>query len=137
ADGAFADYVKIPESNIWKLDKSIPAEYASVLDPLGNAVHTVLAGEIAARSVAIIGCGPIGLMSIAVARCVGATPIFAFEPNEHRRNIAKKMKADLAIDPTQANAKQMVMEATGGTGVDVVLEMSGKGPGIKFGFEIL
>src|SRR5215475_1039279 len=68
ANGAFADYVKIPESNIWKIEGEIPADYASVLDPLGNAVHTVLAGEIAARSVAIIGCGPIGLMSIAVAR---------------------------------------------------------------------
>ena len=56
ADGAFADYVKIPESNIWKLDPSIPADYASILDPLGNAVHTVLAGEIAAKTVAVIGC---------------------------------------------------------------------------------
>ena len=72
ADGAFADYVKIPESNIWKLDPSIPADYASILDPLGNAVHTVLAGDIAAKTVAVIGCGPIGLFSIAVARAVGA-----------------------------------------------------------------
>src|SRR5438874_2141786 len=63
ADGAFADYVKIPESNIWKLDPSIPADYASILDPLGNAVHTVLAGEIAAKTVAVIGCGRIGLFS--------------------------------------------------------------------------
>ena len=73
ADGAFAEYVVIPESNIWKLDPAIPQEYASILDPLGNAVHTVLAGEIAAKTVAITGCGPIGLFSIAVARAVGAT----------------------------------------------------------------
>ncbi|MGH9676073.1 MAG: alcohol dehydrogenase catalytic domain-containing protein, partial [Candidatus Acidiferrum sp.] len=77
ADGAFAEYVRIPESNIWKIDPAIPAEYASLLDPLGNAVHAVLAGEIAARSVAIIGCGPIGLFSIAVARAVGAAHVFA------------------------------------------------------------
>jgi threonine 3-dehydrogenase len=64
ANGAFAEYVVIPESNIWKLDPAIPQEYASILDPLGNAVHSVLAGEIAARTVAITGCGPIGC-----ARC--------------------------------------------------------------------
>src|ERR1700688_2114972 len=60
ADGAFAEYVVIPESNIWKLDSAIPQEYASILDPLGNAVHSVLAGEIAAKTVAVTGCGPIG-----------------------------------------------------------------------------
>jgi len=137
ADGAFAEYVRIPESNIWKIDPAIPAEYASVLDPLGNAVHTVLAGEIAARSVAVIGCGPIGLFSIAVARAVGATPVFALEINEHRRQLAQKMKADRVIDPSTEDAKAIVMEATGGVGVDVVLEMSGKTPGIRTGFNIL
>ena len=137
ADGAFAEYVRIPESNIWKIDPAIPPEYASVLDPLGNAVHTVLAGEIAARSVAIIGCGPIGLFSIAVARAVGATPVFALEINEHRRQLAQKMKADRVIDPGTEDAKAIVMEATGGVGVDVVLEMSGKTPGIRTGFNIL
>ncbi|MCI0353259.1 MAG: L-threonine 3-dehydrogenase [Acidobacteriales bacterium] len=137
ADGAFAEYVRIPESNIWKIDPAIPPEYASVLDPLGNAVHTVLAGEIAAKSVAIIGCGPIGLFSIAVARAVGATPIFALEINEHRRKLAQKMKADRVIDPSQEDAKAIIMEATGGIGVDVVLEMSGKTPGIRTGFNIL
>lgn len=137
ADGAFAEYVRIPESNIWKIDPAIPPEYASVLDPLGNAVHTVLAGEIAAKSVAVIGCGPIGLFSIAVARAVGATPVFALEINEHRRQLAKEMKADYVIDPGTQDAKAIVMEVTNGVGVDVVLEMSGKTPGIKTGFNIL
>src|SRR3954469_14350474 len=90
ADGAFAEYVVIPESNIWKLDPAIPLDYASILDPLGNAVHTVLAGEIAAKSVAITGCGPIGLFSIAVAKAVGATSVFAIEVNEHRARIARE-----------------------------------------------
>jgi threonine 3-dehydrogenase len=137
ADGAFAEYVRIPESNIWKIDPAIPPEYASVLDPLGNAVHTVLAGEIAAQSVAVIGCGPIGLFSIAVARAVGATPVFALEINEHRRQLAKQMKADYVIDPGTQDAKAIVMEVTNGVGVDVVLEMSGKTLGIKTGFNIL
>src|SRR4051794_39649088 len=119
ADGAFADYVKIPESNIWKLDPSIPADYASILDPLGNAVHTVLAGEIAAKTVAVIGCGPIGLFSIAVARACGASEVYALEINEHRQKLAKKMKADHVLNPAKDNVYEQVMDATGGTGVDV------------------
>src|SRR5437868_8652117 len=108
ADGAFAEYVRIPESNIWKLDPAIPQEYASILDPLGNAVHAVLAGEIAAKTVAITGCGPIGLFSIAVARAVGATTIFAIEVNEHRRKLATRMKADYVLDPSKADVRATV-----------------------------
>src|SRR5881227_1774472 len=116
-DGAFAEYVVIPESNIWKLDPAIPQEYASILDPLGNAVHTVLAGEIAAKTVAVTGCGPIGLFSIAVARAVGAAQVFAIEVNEHRRKIALQMKADVVLDPASENVQAKVLEHTGGLGV--------------------
>jgi threonine 3-dehydrogenase len=137
ANGAFAEYVVIPESNIWKLDPSIPKEYASILDPLGNAVHTVLAGDIAAKSVAITGCGPIGLFCIAVARACGATQIFAIEPNQHRRRIAEQMKPDFALDPTVDNVYDVVMQNTDGTGVDVVLEMAGRSDAIRSGFKIL
>ncbi len=137
ANGAFAEYVVIPESNIWKLDPSIPKEYASILDPLGNAVHTVLAGDIAAKTVAITGTGPIGLFSIAVARACGATQIFAIETNKYRRAIAQQMKADFVIDPTVEDPKQIVMDATEGIGVDVVLEMAGHPSAIRTGFDIL
>jgi threonine 3-dehydrogenase len=137
ADGAFAEYVVIPESNIWKLDPGIPVEYASILDPLGNAVHTVLAGEIAAKTVAVTGCGPIGLFSIAVARAVGATTIFAIEVNEHRRRLAKEMKADFALNPATDNINSIVMEQTGGVGVDVVLEMAGHPDAIRTAFDIV
>src|SRR3974377_233687 len=112
ADGAFAEYLVIPETNIWKLDPAIPVEYASILDPLGNAVHTVLAGEIAAKTVAVTGCGPIGLFSIAVARAVGATTVFASEVNEYRRKIAAKMKADYVLDPSRDDVKQIVFDRT-------------------------
>src|ERR1700684_1409489 len=131
SDGAFAEYVVIPESNIWKLDPAIPPEYASILDPLGNAVHTVLAGDIAAKTVAITGCGPIGLFAIAGARACGATQIFALEVNEHRRKIAKQMGPDFVLDPTKDDVYQIVMDNTGGTGVDVVLEMAGRTDAIR------
>src|SRR5712672_749815 len=137
ANGAFAEFVKIPESNIWKIDPGIPADYASVLDPLGNAVHTVLAGEIAAKTVAVIGCGPIGLFSIAVARAVGATTIFAIEVNEHRRKLATKMNADYVLDPSKEDVRAIVAEKTGGLGVDVVLEMAGHPDAIRTAFDIV
>ena len=137
ANGAFAEYVVIPESNIWKLDSSIPLEYASILDPLGNAVHTVLAGEIAAKSVAVTGCGPIGLFSIAVGKAVGATSVFAIEVNQHRAKIAREMQADYVLNPAQEDVTGMVMEKTGGLGVDVVLEMAGHPDSIRTAFDIV
>jgi len=137
ANGAFAEYVVIPESNIWKLDPAIPQEYASILDPLGNAVHTVLAGDIAAKTVAITGCGPIGLFAIAVARAVGATTIYAIEVNEHRRRLAKQMKADYVLDPKKDDVKSIIMDRTGGLGVDVVLEMAGHPDAIRTAFDIV
>ena len=125
ANGAFADYVVIPESNIWKLDPAIPQEYASILDPLGNAVHTALAGDLAAKTVAITGCGPIGLFAIAVAEACGAAQVFAIEVNEYRRNIARQMKADLVLDPATEDVRRIVRDHTDGYGVDVLLEMAG------------
>jgi threonine 3-dehydrogenase len=136
-NGAFAEYVVIPESNIWKLDPAIPQEYASILDPLGNAVHTVLAGEIAAKTVAITGCGPIGLFSIAVAKAVGATSVFAIEVNEHRARIAREMQADYVLNPAKEDVDAIIMEKTGGLGVDVVLEMAGHPHSNPTAFDIL
>ncbi len=137
ANGAFADYVVIPEANIWKLDPTLPREYGSILDPLGNAVHSVLAGEIAARSVAVVGCGPIGLFAIAVARACGASMVFALEVNEHRRKLARAMHAEYVLNPSTENVAAIVAEKTGGVGVDVVLEMSGHAEGMRLGFEVL
>src|SRR5579863_8584518 len=137
ADGAFAEYVVIPESNIWKLDPAIPLDYASILDPLGNAVHSVLAGEIAAKTVAITGAGPIGLFSIAVARAVGATTVFAIEVNEHRAKVAREMKADYVLNHAKEDVHAVVAERTAGLGVDVVLEMAGHPDSIRTAFDIV
>src|SRR5215813_3923771 len=125
-DGAFAEFVKIPASNIIKLDPSIPEHYGAILDPLGNAVHTVLAGPIAGQSVLVTGCGPIGLMSIVVAKACGSSTVFATETNEHRRTMAKEMGADFVLNPAAEDPVKKILEATGGTGVDALLEMSGQ-----------
>src|SRR5256884_4885116 len=124
-DGAFAEFVKIPASNIWKLDAAIPEHYGAILDPLGNAVHTVLAGPIAGQTVLVTGCGPIGLMSIAVAKACGSSTVFATETNEARRAMANKMGADVVINPASEDAVKRILGETGGTGVDALLEMSG------------
>ena len=136
-DGAFAEFVRIPARNVWKVDASIPEHYAAILDPLGNAVHTVLAGEIAGHTVAVTGCGPIGLMAIAVARACGCSTLFATEVNPHRAALAKPMGADEVINPAEADAVARVRQATGGTGVDVLLEMSGNPTAIQHGFKML
>src|SRR5580700_9694303 len=136
-DGAFAEFVKIPASNIWKLDPAIPEHYGAILDPLGNAVHTVLAGAIAGQTVLVTGCGPIGLMSIAVAKACGSSTVFATETNEPRRAMAKKMGADVVLNPAEIDSVARIKAETSGTGVDVLLEMSGNPSAIQQGFKSL
>jgi threonine 3-dehydrogenase len=136
-DGAFAEFVKIPASNIWKLDPAIPEHYGAILDPLGNAVHAVLAGPVAGQTVLVTGCGPIGLMSIAVAKACGSSKVFATETNEQRRAMAKKMGADVVLNPATENAVAKILAETGGTGVDLLLEMSGNPTAIQQGFKAL
>src|SRR6266853_2322623 len=136
-DGAFAEFVKIPASNIWRLDAAIPEHYGAILDPLGNAVHTVLAGPIAGQTVLVTGCGPIGLMAIAVAKACGSSTVFATETNEQRRAMAKKMGADAVLNPAETDSVARIKAETSGTGVDVLLEMSGNPAAIQQGFRAL
>src|SRR6266481_3745333 len=136
-DGAFAEFVKIPAANIIKLDPAIPERYAAILDTLGNAVHTVLAGPIAGRTALVTGCGPIGLMSIAVAKACGSSTVFATETNEQRRAMAKKMGADVVLNPAAEDAVAKIWSETNSTGVDVLLEMSGNPTAIQQGFKAL
>ena len=136
-DGCFAEFVKIPASNILPIDPSIPHDYAALLDPLGNAVHTVLAGEIAGQSVAVVGCGPIGLMAIQVAKACGASQVYGVEPKLARIRLAREIGADHVFDPNDGDVVEAIREATGGAGADVVLEMSGHPKAIPQAFEML
>jgi threonine 3-dehydrogenase len=136
-DGCFAEFLRVPAGNIWKIDPEIPEHYAAILDPLGNAVHSVLSGEIAGQTVAVTGCGPIGLMSIAVAKACGAAAIFATEVNPPRRAMALTMGASEAFDPSAQDAVTAIRAATSGAGVDVLLEMSGSSQAIQSGLAML
>ncbi len=124
-DGVFAEYAVVPEENLWYNDPAISPDVASVQEPLGNAIHTVMAGETRAKSFAIFGCGPIGLMAIGVASAVGAKQVVAVDINDRRLNIAKAMGADIVVNSMKEDPVQVILDATKGIGVDAALEMSG------------
>jgi threonine 3-dehydrogenase len=135
--GCFAEYVCVPESNVYAMDAGISPEVAAIQDPFGNAVHTTLSGDIAGLTVAVVGAGPIGCCAVAVARASGAQAVFATDIRPFRLDLARKMGADRVIDTTKEDAVAVVMGETGGQGADVVLEMSGHGDGVKQAFKML
>jgi threonine 3-dehydrogenase len=136
-DGAFAEYIAIPASVAWKTGKEIDHSVASIQEPFGNAVHATYAGEIANKTVAVFGCGPIGLWAVGLAHMSGASSVFAVEPNNKRLDIATRMGADYTLNPREVDAVQRILEITDGLGVDVVLEMSGNPQAIRQGFKAL
>jgi threonine 3-dehydrogenase len=136
-DGAFAEYVAIPEYNVWRLDPAIADEVAAIFDPLGNAVHTVMSAGVSVKSVVITGVGSIGLMAIPVARAAGATAVFAVDVNAAKLEIARKLGADAAFLSTQDGLVDEIRRRTRGDGADVLLEMSGSGAAIDLGLQML
>ncbi len=137
-DGCFADLMAIPEENVWPLHDSIPDKYAAVMDPLGNAVHTVMSAGVSASSVLISGVGIIGLMAVTVAKAAGASRIYCTDVNPPRLELAKKLGAVAAFDAREGDGWiEQIREETRGEGVDVLLEMSGASPALESGFEAL
>src|SRR5579885_110688 len=136
-DGAFADYIAMPEHNVWKLDPAIPDEFAAIFDPLGNAVHSVMTAGVSTKSVVITGVGSIGLMAIPVARAAGASTVFAIDVNPQKLELAKRVGADATFKATQPDLVDEIIMRTGGDGVDVLLEMSGSGQAIDSGLAMV
>jgi threonine 3-dehydrogenase len=144
-DGVFAEYVALPERNAWKNDPDLDPGVASIQEPLGNAVQSALPKDnledIAGKRVAVLGCGPIGLMTIAVVKALGASQIFATAggSNKVRFDLAKKMGADKVYSAKEEgeNITKMILDETSGQGVDVSIEMSGAQRALQQAFEIL
>lgn len=136
-DGCFAEYVVVPEANVWPVHPTIPDKVAAVLDPLGNAVHTVMAAGVSARSVLITGTGIIGLMAVTVAKAAGASRIFATDIDPRRRALAERLGASAAFDPRREGWIEEVRRATRGEGVDALLEMSGAASALSQGLEAM
>lgn len=136
-DGAFAEYIAMPEYNVWKLDPAISDVAAAVFDPLGNAVHTVMAAGVSTRSVVITGVGSVGLMAIPVARAAGAATVFAIDINRAKLDLAQRLGADHTFLASQPGLVEEIRALTNGDGVDVLLEMSGSGSAIDSGLQMV
>lgn len=123
-DGCFAEYIAIPAVNAVVYDPSTPPEHIAIMEPFGVAVHAVCQFPVMGKSVLINGCGPIGIMAIAVAKKCGAAKIIAVEVNEKRCALAKEVGADVIINPMTDDVKKIVLEHTE-YGAEVVVEFTG------------
>lgn len=123
-DGAFADYIAMPATNVIPLG-DIPTRLGAIMDPIGNAFHTVLTASIPGSTVLILGCGPIGCFAVGVARAAGASHVVAADLNPRRLQLAATMGAHQTHDVSEVDLIDEILTATGGEGVDVVCEMSG------------
>lgn len=144
-DGVFAEYVKLPEMNARKLPADLNPELGSLLEPMGNATFTVLPNqafdEVRGMNVVVAGCGPIGLMAIAILNVLGAKQIIATELGSEkiRTALAHKMGAHHVLDASMGREKLVreVLELTDGNGVDIALEMSGAAHAFQQVFDVL
>ena len=124
-NGSFAEYLVIPERNVWPLHPEISSEIAACFDPLGNATHTALSFEMVAEDVLITGAGPIGIMAVAICNFVGARHVVITDVNDYRLKLAKKMGASMALNVTHDGIKDAIKELGMSNGFDIGLEMSG------------
>jgi threonine 3-dehydrogenase len=123
--GAFAELISLPMTNIWRHHPGIDQEVAAIFDPFGNAVHTALSFPVLGEDVLITGAGPIGIMAIPVVQRAGARHVVITDLNPFRLELARKMGATLAVDPTKTPLAAVQKQLNMAEGFDVGLEMSG------------
>src|SRR5438477_5101383 len=123
--GAFAEYLALPMTNVWVHDPNIPRDIQAIFDPFGNAVHTALSFDVLGEDVLITGAGPIGCMAAAVVRHAGARHVVVSDPNHYRLELARRMGATVAVDPTERDLADVQRELEMTEGFDIGLEMSG------------
>src|ERR1700710_933083 len=124
-NGAFAEFIVLPMTNIWHHAPGIKPEVAAIFDPFGNAVHTALAFPVLGEDVLVTGAGPIGIMAAAVARHAGARHVVISDPNPYRRALAEKLGVSKAVNPMETTLAAVQAELGMSEGFDVGLEMSG------------
>lgn len=123
--GAFAEYVSLPQTNVWHHREGIDLDVASIFDPFGNAVHTALSFDLLGEDILITGAGPIGIMAAAVAKHAGARYVVITDVNPYRLELARKMGVTLALDVSQHKIADAQKQLGMHEGFDVGLEMSG------------
>jgi len=124
-DGAYAEYIAVPVTNIWYCDTSIPKDVLSCFDPLGNAGHTALSFSLVGEDVLITGAGPIGCMAAGIARQVGARHVVVTDLNPYRLQLAEKMGATLTLNVSEGTVEDAQKQLGMKEGFDVGMEMSG------------
>ena len=129
--GAFAEFIALPMTNIWRHDPKIDQEVAAIFDPFGNAVHTALSFPVLGEDVLITGAGPIGIMAIPVVRHAGARHVVITDMNPFRLELARKMGATLAVNPTETTLAEVQKQLGMQEGFDVGLEMSGNAQALR------
>jgi threonine 3-dehydrogenase len=145
-DGAFAEFVRVPASNVVKLGAYVPLRVGAFLDALGNAVHATQICDLAGKAVAITGFGPIGAMCAAIAEHSGASTVVVTDVSDHALETARRWAASrnfgnlhaFNVKTSEASEVKKAIDAiTDGVGVDIVLEMSGSSNAINFGLDIV
>ncbi|MFI9202328.1 L-threonine 3-dehydrogenase [Streptomyces sp. NPDC053048] len=130
-DGAFAEYVVLPESNVWVHRHDIDIDVAAIFDPFGNAVHTALSFPVLNEDVLITGAGPIGMMAAAVANHAGARSTVITDVSPYRLALAEKMGATVALDVSSRRIADVMPELSMTEGFDVGMEMSGRADALQ------
>lgn len=134
-DGGFAQYSRIPASQAFKLEPTVPWEAAAMAEPLACCLHGIdLAGIQVGDKVCVVGGGAIGLLMVQLAKLSGASQIVLSEPNEKRRQVGLQLGANTALDPTRPDAQEAFAQVLGG-GANVVIECVGNVPAVKSAFQ--
>lgn len=137
ADGAFAEYVTIPEYSCYILPKEISYETGATVEPVAVTIHGIMRSKLRiGETIGIVGCGPIGLIALQVARAAGALRVFAFEIVKSRQKLAAELGADFVIDPTDEKSLEIVKKNSNGVGPDVVLDCVGNEKATNFAINI-
>ena len=130
-DGAFADYVVMPESNLWVLHPDIPTEIAACYDPLGNATHCALSFDLVGEDVLITGAGPIGVMAAAICRFVGARHVVVTDVVDYRLELAAKAGASLTVNVQRETVEDAIAKLKMSNGFDRGIEVSGNADALR------
>ena len=129
--GGFAEFISLPMTNIWRHEPKINQEVAAIFDPFGNAVHTALSFPVLGEDVLITGAGPIGIMAIPVVRHAGARHVVVTDMNPFRLDLARKMGATVAVNPSETSIADVQKQLGMQEGFDVGLEMSGNAQALR------
>jgi threonine 3-dehydrogenase len=129
--GAFAEFISLPMTNIWRHHHDVNQEVAAIFDPFGNAVHTALSFPVLGEDILITGAGPIGIMAAAVVRHAGARHVVITDLNPKRLELARKMGVTLAVNPSETTLGEVQKQLGMQEGFDVGLEMSGNGQALR------